>query len=83
MLLHLVAHIREALVFPGWAPESRTAVFTSPLVTATLWVAFVTFPVNYPLLAILTVVIGVALLINLGLLHRMTGKIDESISKAA
>ena len=81
--LHLVAHIREALVFPGWAPGSRTAVFTSPLVAATLWVAFVTFPVNYPLLAILTVVIGAALLMNLGLLHRMTGKIDESISKAA
>ena len=81
--LHLVAHIREALVFPGWAPGSRTAVFTSPLVAATLWVAFVTFPVNYLLLAILTVVIGAALLMNLGLLHRMTGKIDESISKAA
>lgn len=80
--LHLVAHIREALVFPGWAPGSRTAVFTSPLVVATLWVAFVTFPVNYLLLAILTVVIGAALLMNLGLLHRMTGKIDESISKA-
>ena len=75
--LHLVA------VFPGWAPGSRTAVFTSPLVAATLWVAFVTFPVNYPLLAILTVVIGAALLMNLGLLHRMTGKIDELISKAA
>ena len=81
--LHLVAHIREALVFPGWAPGSRTAVFTSPLVVATLGIAFVTFPVNYLLLAILTVVIGAALLINLGLLHRMTGKIDESISKAA
>ena len=81
--LHLIAHIREALVFPGWAPGSRTAVFTSPLVAATLWVAFVTFPVNYLLLAILTVVIGAALLMNLGLLHRMTGKIDESISKAA
>ena len=50
---------------------------------ATLWVAFVTFPVNYLLLAILTVVISAALLMNLELLHRMTGKIDESISKAA
>ena len=58
-------------------------MFTSPLVVAMLGIAFVTFPVNYLLLAILTVVIGAALLMNLGFLHRMTGKIDESISKAA
>lgn len=80
--LHLIAHIREALVFPGWAPGSRTAVLTSPLVAATLWAAFAAFSINYPLLIVLTAVIGAALLVNLGLLHRLAGEIDESISKA-
>ena len=81
--LHLIAHIREAIVFPGWAPGSRTAVFTMPLIAVTLYAIFTTQPIDYLKLVILTVVIGALVLINLQLLHRASGKIETLIQKIA
>ena len=81
--LHLLAHIREALVFPGWAPGSRTAVLTSPLVAAVLGAIFMMFTVSWPLLAVLTIVIGAGLLANLNLMYRLTGRVDAAITSAA
>ena len=56
--LHLIAHIRDALAFPGWAPGSRTAVFTMPLVLVALYAMLTMHTVNYLLLTALTAVIG-------------------------
>ena len=81
--LHLLAHIREALVFPGWAPGSRTAVLTSPLVIAVLGAMLIMFTVNWPLLAVLTIVIGAGLLANLNLMYRLRGRVDAAITSAA
>ena len=81
--LHLLAHIREAFVFPGWAPGSRTAVLTSPLVAAVLGAIFMMFTVSWPLLAVLTIVIGAGLLANLNLMYRLTGKVDSAITRAS
>ena len=81
--LHLLAHIREAFVFPGWAPGSRTAVLTSPLVIAVLGAMLIMFTVNWPLLAVLTIVIGAGLLANLNLMYRLTGRVDAAITSAA
>ena len=79
--LHLLAHIREAFVFPGWAPGSRTAVLTSPLVIAVLGTMM--FPVSWPLLAVFTIVIGAGLLANLNLMRRLAGRVDAAITSAA
>ena len=81
--LHLLAHIREALVFPGWAPGSRTAVLTSPLVIAVLGTMLMMFPVSWPLLAVFTIVIGAGLLANLNLMRRLAGRVDAAITSAA
>lgn len=81
--LHLLAHIREALVLPGWAPGSRTAVLTFPLVVVVLCAIFITFTVSWPLLAVLTIVIGAGLLANLNLMYRLTGKVDSAITRAS
>ena len=80
--LHLLAHIREVFAFPGWAPGSRSALVTFPLVAVTLGAVFIMVPMNYPVLAILTVVIGAVLMTNLGILLRMTSRVDAAITRA-
>lgn len=77
--LHLIIHIREALVFPGWAPGSRTAVFTMPLVLVALCAMFAMHTVNYVMLAVLTVAIGAGLLMNLRLMHGLARIVDSQI----
>jgi len=57
-ILHLILHIREAFIFPGWAPGSRTAVFTMPLNAITLYAIFATQHIDYLKLVILTVVLS-------------------------
>ena len=75
--LHLVIHIREAIVFPGWAPGSRTAVFTMPFNAITLYAIFATQHID------LTVVLSAVVLINLQMLYRLSGKIETLIQKIA
>ncbi|WP_315378545.1 HXXEE domain-containing protein [Rothia aeria] len=81
--LHLVIHIREAIVFPGWAPGSRTAVFTMPVIALTLYAAAITLHIDYLKLAILTVVLGALVLLNLQALYRLSEKIETLIQKIA
>ena len=81
--LHLVIHIREAIVFPGWAPGSRTAVFTMPFNAITLYAIFATQHIDYLALVILTVVLSAVVLINLQMLYRLSGKIETLIQKIA
>ena len=81
--LHLVIHIREAIVFPGWAPGSRTAVFTMPFNAITLYAIFATQHIDYLTLVILTVALSALVLINLQMLYRLSGKIETLIQKIA
>ena len=48
----------------------------------TLGAVFIMVPMNYPVLAILTVVIGAVLMTNLGILLRMTSRVDAAITRA-
>ena len=82
-ILHLILHIREAFIFPGWAPGSRTAVFTMPLNAITLYAIFATQHIDYLALVILTVVLSAVVLINLQMLYRLSGKIETLIQKIA
>ncbi|MDO4888489.1 MAG: HXXEE domain-containing protein [Actinomycetaceae bacterium] len=79
--LHLIGHVIEAVRFPGWAPGSRTAVALL-LPSVALVVVVLTSGQARPLaLALLTLGIGAALLINLLALHSLSGWVEARLRR--
>lgn len=75
--LHLFGHIFQCIKFRKWTPGSRTALITILPVFYIVYITFATNNLNAANTAIWSVALSIALLLNLLLMFRYAGKIEN------
>ena len=73
----------DKVVLNNPKPVPRPGTWISAAIVTVLGAMLIMFTVNWPLLAVLTIVIAAGLLANLTLMYRLTGRVDAAITSAA